>query len=87
MPNFSLSLQIDNRKSRTDRQPTSHEIYFNQLLENFPKLDITNMTIKEIEDYAERYIQIHSLRCKICKSESFKTCSKIQLLINITEIF
>lgn len=86
MPNFQLSIQIDNRKARKDYQQSEWEIHFNKLLDEFPKLKIESMTINEIYEWAEKWIQIHSLRCNKCKADKFKTCHKVQLLLNIGEV-
>lgn len=58
--------------------------FFHQLFEHFPKLKLENLSPKEVEIWAERYMQIHSLRCKKCKNDL--RCKKLELLINIGEI-
>lgn len=63
---------------------TPHDKYFNKLLEEFPKLKIESLSEDEIWDYVEKFIQVHSLRCKRCLEE--KRCFKVELLVNIVEI-
>jgi hypothetical protein len=88
MPKFELAINVDGRLINNYSEDADElSIHFNKLINEFPKLNFENMTIMEIHQWSEKWIQAHSLRCKVCKSEKFKTCHKVQLLINITEIF
>lgn len=61
------------------------DLYFEQLSTNFPKLKFWEWTEKEILEYIEKFLQVHSLRCKKC-IEGKQKCQKMEILINIVEI-
>ena len=92
MPNLISLIQLVKQKPFDDArqsnkiQPNELDQFFEQLDSHFPKLKFEEMTKKEIELYCEKFLQVHSLRCKKCRDLGFR-CQKSELLINISEIF
>jgi hypothetical protein len=74
----------------TDKQlsfRTDFEIYLQHILDNpiFNKLKTDNIDLKELEIEINKFIQIHSLRCKKCKLKK-NVCQTTQDLNLIYEV-
>jgi hypothetical protein len=83
MPNFQLSIDIDGRKLNSR---TEFEIRLEQLSNHtfFNKTEFDRLTKNQIYILIEKWLQIHSLKCKRCKSN--KVCYSSEVVINFSEV-